>query len=298
MVVLSAERRSRTQEQVTNPSAKAASASRQSYGAAVGAAVEAIYYTDPLCCWSWAFEPQWRLLRYAFAGRLAWRYRMGGMLRSWKVYGDPVNAIHRPAQMGPLWLQAHHISGMPLDVRIWTEDQPSSSWPACILFKAAELQSSLAAELILRRLREAVMTKRRNVARHEVLCELIDACAEAYPDVIDPDRLRRDMAGEVARAHFMDDVKDARFRQIGRFPALVIRRPRSVGTLIIGWRPFDALLETVRRVVPELGAGRRPADEEEYRSFWPQANLCELKVALGSAAAASQSAADPLCPPG
>ncbi|MBP2238357.1 putative DsbA family dithiol-disulfide isomerase [Sinorhizobium kostiense] len=247
---------------------------------AAPAAVEIVYYTDPLCCWSWAFEPQWRMLRYAFAGQMAWRYRMAGMLRCWDDYQDPVNSIHRPAQMGPLWLQAHQTSGMPLDARIWTEDQPSSSWPACLLVKAAELQSPIAAELILRRLREAVMTERRNIARQSVLHEIIDACAEARPDVIDPQRLRCDMDGDHARTNFMDDVKNARFRQIGRFPALVIRRPRTAGVLVIGWRPFEALLRTVAEVAPELGPGRRPRDADVYLAFWPQLTTPELELAL------------------
>ena len=84
-------------------------------GTRAAAAVELVYYTDPLCCWSWAQEPQWRLLLYAFAGRLAWRYRMGGMISGWDRYDDPVNAVHRPAQMGPVWMQAQHTSGMPID---------------------------------------------------------------------------------------------------------------------------------------------------------------------------------------
>ena len=40
----------------------------------------AVYYTDPLCCWSWAFEPHWRRLRDEFGGALDCRYRMAGMI--------------------------------------------------------------------------------------------------------------------------------------------------------------------------------------------------------------------------
>lgn len=282
MVVLSADRAREPPKQVTDRVAGSVSGAARQEETATQTAVEIVYYTDPLCCWSWAFEPQWRLLRYAFAGQMAWRYRMAGMLRCWDDYQDPVNSIHRPAQMGPLWLQAHQMSGMPLDARIWTEDQPSSSWPACVLVKAAEFQSPIAAELILRRLREAVMTERRNIARKPVLYEIIDACAEARPDMIDPQRLRRDMDGDDARANFMEDVKNARFRQIGRFPALVVRRPRTAGTLIIGWRPFEILLKTVAEVAPELGAGRRPGDADAYLAFWPHLTKPELELALGA----------------
>lgn len=262
-------------------SARPATCARGDTAAAAHAAVEVIYYTDPLCCWSWGFEPQWRLLRFAFAGRLAWRYRMGGMIRSWGDFQDAVNAIYRPAQMGPLWLQARHISGMPLDPGLWINDQPSSSWPACVMVKAAELQSPAAAELVLRRLREAVMTRQRNIARPEILRDIARECAEIDGNEIDLPRLLHDMEGRAARGNFMEDLKNARFREIGRFPAFVIRRPQTAGKVIVGWRPFEALLETVMQVAPELGRGRRPRTEDEYLSTWPEATKCELDQALG-----------------
>src|SRR5512143_835188 len=134
-----------------------------------GAAVAVVCYTDPLCSWSWAFEPQWRRLRFEGGDRLAWRYRMGGMIPDWSRYSDPVNAVSRPLQMAPQWFEVRHVTGMPIDERIWFEDPPASSHPACIAVKAAELQSSEAAELYLRRLREAVMLDRRNIARREIL---------------------------------------------------------------------------------------------------------------------------------
>ena len=60
-------------------------------------AVDVIYYTDPLCSWSWAFEPVWRRLRYELGDQLAWRYRMGGMIPDWRHYADPLNDVASPA---------------------------------------------------------------------------------------------------------------------------------------------------------------------------------------------------------
>lgn len=224
-------------------------------------------------------EPQWRLLLYAFSGSLAWRYRLGGMINGWGSYSDPVNSVHRPGQMGPLWMQAQHMSGMPIDTRIWIEDPPSSSWPASVAVKAAELQSTLAADLYLRRLREAVMVERRNIARRDVLLELAGECADEHPGLLDAAQLQSDLDGSAAREAFRNDVKEARFRGIGRFPALVVRRPRTTGTVLVGWRPFEALRAAVAEVAPELGPGRRPEDAAAYRAFWPRATPRELNEA-------------------
>lgn len=52
--------------------------------------VEITFYTDPLCCWSWAFEPQWRRLQFEYQDKLAIRNVMSGLLPSWKNYNDPM----------------------------------------------------------------------------------------------------------------------------------------------------------------------------------------------------------------
>ena len=63
--------------------------------------VEIIYYTDPLCSWSWAFEPQWRRLRYEFGSQICPRYVMCGMISDWQSYSDPFNSVSRPPPNGP-----------------------------------------------------------------------------------------------------------------------------------------------------------------------------------------------------
>src|SRR5438128_964944 len=131
--------------------------------------VEIIFYTDPLCCWSWAFEPQWRRLQYEFQDQLAFRYVMTGLLPGWKNYSDPVYSVSKPMQMGPVWLEASETSGMPIYDRIWVEDPPASSYPACIAVKSMQLQSQTAAVKYLRRLRETVMLQGENIAKQTIL---------------------------------------------------------------------------------------------------------------------------------
>jgi predicted DsbA family dithiol-disulfide isomerase len=211
-----------------------------------------VYYTDPLCCWSWAFEPHWRRLRDAFGGALACRYRMAGMIADWDSYNDPLNTVSRPVQMGPIWRQAQHLSGVPVDDRIWVLDPPASSYPACLAVKAAELQSADAADLYLGRLREAVMAQRRNIARREVLLEVADEAAAAAPDRLDAARLRHDLDAAPPRDALREDIKEARYRGIGRFPTLTLRRAGGAGVMIVGYRPYEVLLAAIARIAPEL----------------------------------------------
>jgi len=224
-----------------------------SQGPAPGeAALEAVYYTDPLCCWSWAFEPHWRRLRAELGSALVWRCRMAGMILDWGSYSDPLNAVSRPLQMGPIWREAQEVTGAPVDDRIWALDPPASSYPACLAVKAAERQSAAAGDLYLWRLRAAVMTQRRNIARREVLLELADEVAAAAPSLLDAERLRRDLDDGAVREALREDIKEARYRCIGRFPTLTLRHHSGTGVVLVGYRPYEALRSALTQLAPEL----------------------------------------------
>ncbi len=242
--------------------------------------LEITYFTDPLCCWSWGFEPQLRRLRYGFAGRIAWRTCLVGMIPDWESFGDPLNDIHRPVQMGPLWIQAGTMTGMPSEARIWVGDPPASSWPASIAIRTAGLQSAQAADLYLRRVRVAVMTESRNIARDDVLLELSDDIQRERPDVFDGARFRREYGSAAARAALEDDVKETRYRRVGRFPSLRFRRSGADPAWLVGWRPMEPLLQALNGFAPEIGKERRPQSPQDYASYWGGITPREAAVAF------------------
>jgi len=239
-------------------------------------AVHITYYTDPLCSWSWAFEPVWRRLRYEYGGPVAWRYVMGGMIPDWKTFSDPLNDVGRPSQMAPHWYHVSQASGQPIDVRIWHDDPPDSSFPACLAVKAAERQGSAASEATLRALREAAMRNCRNIARRETLRELtreLDA-----KDLLDADRFEEDYCGGEAEAAFREDLKDARYQRIGRFPTLVLA-PSTGGRAIkiVGYRPYDVMRRALEHIAPGIAPVRNAPSAEEYTAFWGGATEREIE---------------------
>jgi putative protein-disulfide isomerase len=249
--------------------------------------VEVIYYTDPLCSWSWAFEAVWRRLRYELGGRIAWRYVLGGMIPDWQTFNDPLHSVHRPAQMGPSWYEVRHRTGMPIDEMIWLQDPPASSYPACVAVKAAGLQGAAVEEAYLRRLREAVMLERRNVARREVLVETFEELAgHDLLDPLDPlapvtARFRRDLVGDEALEAFRADLKDAGYREIGRFPTFVLRGAAGRAVLVVGYRPYAVFREALAAVAPDLEPSRTAADPVAYALHWGSITAAEVAEALG-----------------
>jgi putative protein-disulfide isomerase len=213
--------------------------------------VEIIYYTDPLCCWSWAMEPQWRRLLHEYDGKISWKYCMGGLIPDWNTYNDPFNSISRPLQMGPLWFEARHISGQPINEKIWMTDPPKSSYPSCIAFKTVEMQSFSAADEYLRLLREAVMLNEKNISRYDILLEIASLIKhESFDFKQFETELKKNSGVEL----FKNDLQNTKLNKIGRFPTFIIRNQNGTGVIIVGYRPYDAFVEAIKQVVPAIVA--------------------------------------------
>jgi len=215
--------------------------------------VDIIYYTDPLCCWSWAMEPHWERFCGDYENRLKVTYKMGGLLPSWTMFSDDVNAIRKPVQMGPEWMHARHMSGVDIDDRIWITDPPASSFPACIAVKSAGLQSSTWGARFLGLARRAVMTERKNIARREVLLELASELARSEPG-FDVGMFSEELDGRGIAA-FRNDWTEVRYLGIKRFPTLVIRYSDQPAMMLCGYQRYEDLKGVLAASVGVPGAG-------------------------------------------
>lgn len=238
--------------------------------------VEITYYTDPLCCWSWALEPQWRRFRFEYKDHISWRYCMGGLIPGWKNFTDPIHSISRPAQMGPLWMEAAHLSGMPINNKVWAFAPPASSYPACIAVKCAQEQSFLAGEHYLRLLREAIMIRGENIALTDNLENLAEKLAITHPALLDVQQFKLDMETKVGVSKFRSDLDEVRTKNIKRFPALVFRRQGRDPLLLQGYRPYVIWLELMKKLAPDIKRKEIIAPEE-YQTYWGHTLDRELK---------------------
>jgi predicted DsbA family dithiol-disulfide isomerase len=244
------------------------------------ALVHITYYTDPLCSWSWAFEPQWRRLRQECGAQLAWRYHMAGMIADWQQYSDPLNDVSRPVQMGPQWYQVRAASGMPLEDRIWYEDPPASSYPGCLAVMAAEMQGAAAGERYLRLLREAVMLKRRNIARRDVHLAVAEELHSVHPK-FDAQRFASDLEDAAVLAGFREAIKDARYHNINRFPTLIVRPASGRAAILVGYRPYSALQSVLATLVPSLSFVPDGGDAAAFLRTWGSATAQEVAEMYG-----------------
>ncbi|HLT73411.1 MAG: DsbA family protein [Bacteroidota bacterium] len=204
------------------------------------------YYTDPLCCWSWAFEDSWRRLLANYGNQITYSLVMGGMIPGWATYSDPLHSISRPAQMGPLWMYASQVTQTKMNYGIWAEDPPSSSYPPSLAVKTAGLQSQAAAEHYLHSLRRALMEEGINISRESVLLKV---ARNLRVDGFDFDRFVSDWRAGNGREAFRADLSKTKLHSIGRFPTLTLQNSEGTGVIIVGYRPYDALEEAFKYVL-------------------------------------------------
>ena len=231
------------------------------------------YFTDPLCCWSWALEPQLRKLRFLLKDRLHLNYVMGGLLREWKNFNDQMNDIARPAQLGPLWMQARNMSGQPIEENIWISNPVDTSYLACMAVKAAALQSKVAEEAMLRKLREAVMMHQRNIGELEVVLAVAEDLDQKQ--ILKKDTFRDDLFSEKVSKSFKEDLNRTKAGSVTRFPTFLINYKEKTYQ-ITGYRPFKELKKTFLLIKPDLELDRE-IDEEEYMNSWETLTDRELE---------------------
>lgn len=206
------------------------------------------YYTDPLCCWSWALQPHWERFCDVYRDEIDCRYVMGGMIADWQTFADPLNSVSSPAQMGPVWMHAAVVMQVPIDYHLWHTDPPASSYPACIAVKNAFLQSHEAGERYLQAVRRAVMAERQNIARPEVLMALAEQVAQPGDGVFSAQVFANPLQQRAARDAFRADLQQVAFHKIGRFPTITFVKNGGTGLAVTGFRPFDRLKDCMEAV--------------------------------------------------
>lgn len=211
-------------------------------------AIEVTIYTDPLCCWSWAFEPQLQQLKSKLTGRATWQYRMAGLLPSWNNFHDEVNSVTRPVQMGPIWMHAGQIANMPINHQVWMKDPPASSYPACVAVKCAQLQSAASGEVMLQLLREACMTEGKNIARQAVLFNVAEKLASMNPS-FNLNQFKDDYLNDKGLEAFRADLDLVRYYNINRFPTLIIKAGKK-SIIISGYRHSTDVIKAIETIAP------------------------------------------------
>jgi protein-disulfide isomerase-like protein with CxxC motif len=245
--------------------------------------VNVAYHTDPVCPWSWAFEPTVRKLMVDFGDGLDWTFVMGGLGRS--LAREPAAC----AGMIEQWLRVSAETQAPLDPLLWAESPILSTYPACMAVKAAAEQADDRGYRYLRRLRESLMCDRRKLDQAEALIE------ESRAAGLDVERFRIDLRSNAITEAFAADLestKELAARVEGPvrgasqgaggapLPTLVFRGDSGVERFVVGHQAPDV----THVAAVECGAkpvGSAPLGVEEAVARFGRVTTREVEVLCG-----------------
>ncbi len=202
--------------------------------------VEIVYYTDPMCCWSYVMEEAFHDFLQHMGPSVEARYCMGGLIPSWKQYHDPVSLVSKPIQMGPVWMEASVISGIKLADTIWYHDPPASSYLSCMAVKAAGFQSKEAEVKMLHHLRNALMKEGINIAKESAILRVGMAVSKEIE--FDMERFEEDLHSDACITSFRKDLDEVSLMNISRFPSILIHWNDGRRSMLSGYRKKEELL--------------------------------------------------------
>lgn len=243
--------------------------------------ITVLYFTDPVCSACWCVEPALRKLMATYGGLIDLQTHMGGLLPGWEGFND--GGMTKPADIAPHWEEMGAYFRMPMLGDVWLEDPLMSSYPPSIAFKAAEMQDKHKSMAFLRRMRELVITEKKNITKWPVITE---AATDAG---LDTARLHADFNG-AATALFQADLTLARSLGVRGFPTFIFTDATGARQVVYGARPYAHFEAAVKALVPDAQAAPPPASLEGLFAIHPTWCAEEAAVALGITHAQAEAA--------
>jgi len=212
--------------------------------------IQLIEFTDPYCTWCWGSEPILRKIKEVYGAQIKISFVMGGLVRDIREFYDPLNKIGGEGwekQVAKHWLEASQMHGMPVDEKVFYEikEDFTSTYPANIAVKAAELQSREKAEKFLRRLREAAAAERKAIHRKEVQIEL------AREVNLGIEKFAEDLESGRAEEEFKKDLELCRKYGITGFPAFLLRYGNKE-KIMHGYPTFEHFKRVLHELLPGI----------------------------------------------
>ncbi|MBI5871037.1 MAG: DsbA family protein [Actinobacteria bacterium] len=226
-----------------------------------------IIYSDPYCTWCWGSEPVLRKIQEVYGSQVRLVYRMGGLVEDAAKFRDPLNRIGGPdmnKQVAEHWRQAAARHGMPVDADVFIDyaDEFRSTWPACIAYKAAELQDPALAGKYLRRLREGAAAEHLPIHRIEVQADLAEEVG------LDRQRLLADIENGSAEQAFRDDLQLCRDNNVTGFPSYEVHVSGGEEIAMFGYHNYSAFESTFQRLAGDrLKPRELTADDDSILEF-------------------------------
>lgn len=249
---------------------------------AAGKRLEIAHFTDPLCFWCYAMEPEVRKIRVLLGDRIDYRIVMGVLssdiheLAGSDDWSEMRYSFFRIELADHLAKAAKQV-GMPFSIDSFQEWGPEElvSLPLSTAYCAMKMLDEGVAEAYLRRMRECVFAEGRSLATNEALIEL----AREFP--VDEERFRAILETGEAAPVLLEGIDECRENNVSGFPTLIMQYG-NVRLVMSGYCSYPQLRQAIVYVT---GGDIDPGDAEysidaleAYMERFRKAAAREIKV--------------------
>lgn len=213
----------------------------------MGKKLKISHFTDPLCFWCYAMEPEMRKIRVLLEDQLDYRIVMGVLssdVREIIGYDDQADLRYEAyrAMLANYFREATRIVRMPLSLDGMLTHGPEDlvSLPLSLAYCAMKMTDERHAEAYLRRMRECVFAEGRSISGEDDQVKL----AEEFP--VDTARFRANLNNPEIAGVLQQGVDKCQVYSISAFPTLIMQWGDR-RTMVQGYRTYDELKQAIRQ---------------------------------------------------
>lgn len=236
--------------------------------------VEIHMFIDPLCPECWVLEP--------FVRKLQMEYSYYVTIKTFISQSGSNFLPSSDKELGRLFKEMANSynatacrTGMPCNGDVWHEQAITMPYIANLGIKAAELQGRAIGSKFLRRVREALFLRKKNIADKETLIE----CAR-FIDGMDVEEFKNDLQSESSEKALESDLKTTKEMNINQLPALIffgddVNEP---GLKVEGHYPYEVYVQIIEELVGKPLKKCPPIPMTDFISFYSIVSEKEISV--------------------
>jgi predicted DsbA family dithiol-disulfide isomerase len=207
--------------------------------------LNAEWYTDPFCSWSFAAEKAIRKFRDHFGERLHFEHRLFVLYRDLDSFLKN-HHLERPRDFAPKIEKVSRATKVMMTARGWESEQvPRSTEPCCRYVKAAMKLDPALGDRFLSRLRELAFVDGANIGDRSVL---LHAAQEVG---IKPDQLESELTNPDLSNALKEDNEKAKAEGVTVRPTLILTNPDGDRVFIGGLINPDLFIMAGEALVQE-----------------------------------------------
>ena len=227
--------------------------------------IDLYYVTDPICSHCWALEPVLRKFTEQYGQYFNMHTLMGGLLEKWDGFADVSNGISGPEDVAGHWREVGEHSRMPIDGTVWLTDPIESSFIPSRVFKVIQQQDSEIATAFLRRAREALFAFNKNIAKDDILIELVNQVG------LDGEKIVAQSKLPDAETSLQDDFQLVRQLGVRGFPTIILLNEEKKGAKIVGARSLEQYVSALKQMLP--GEEIQPKEKQPLKTLFQAEKL-------------------------